>query len=77
MPLDHRPSYPQSLCYVVKLHRDADPANGRLHGVLEHVCSGESLPFGSAAELPARLLEHAAARPPSSAARGGREWPDA
>lgn len=58
MSLDPRPSYPQSLCYVLKLHRDSSPGTGRLQGVLEHVASGAAIPFQSASALQAALLAH-------------------
>lgn len=60
VPLDPRPSYPQTLYYVLKLHRDSTPGNGRLRGVLEHVSSGDVIPFQSAPALQAALLVHAA-----------------
>lgn len=59
MSLDPRPPYPQALCYVLKLHRDSSPATGRLQGVLEHVASGDVIPFQSAAALQAALVVHA------------------
>lgn len=61
MPLDPRPPYPHAGCYVLKLHRDADPAAGKLRGVIEHVASGDAMSFHSGAALQAVLLGHAAA----------------
>jgi hypothetical protein len=60
MTLNRIPSHPSSLCYVVKLHRDSQPAQGRISGLLEHVGSGCSTPFASAEALVAALLANAA-----------------
>lgn len=59
MSLDSRPPYPHQRCYVLKLHRDADPAAGELRGNLEHVATGTSFVFDSAATLQRVLLGHA------------------
>jgi hypothetical protein len=59
MSLDTRPAYPHPLCYVLKLHRDSRPGNGSLQGVLEHVASGDVIPFQSTAALQAALVTHA------------------
>lgn len=62
-PLNHAASYPIGLAFVLKLHRDADPANGRCEGRIEHIASGRQADFGSVAELcgllPALLAGHA------------------
>jgi hypothetical protein len=60
MILKTQTSYPQDLSYVLKLHRDAAPAEGRLIGRLEHVATGRQYQFGSAEELVQRLSEAAA-----------------
>jgi hypothetical protein len=60
MTLNPHPNYPSSGCYVLKLHRDAQPASGALNGRLEHIVSGDSFEFASAEALVDWLLEHAA-----------------
>lgn len=55
MILKTQASYPQSQSYVLKLHRDSSPAEGRLMGRLEHVASGRQLTFNTAEELIAGL----------------------
>lgn len=55
MTLSNQVSYPQSRTYVLKLHSDCSPANGRLAGQLEHVTSGRVLHFRSGEELLACL----------------------
>lgn len=60
MSPNHPPIHPSSGCYVLKLHRDAAPAEGRLCGRVEHVVSGAGADFASAAALLAWLLAHAA-----------------
>jgi hypothetical protein len=49
------PSYPNARAYVLKLHRDARPAEGSVIGRLENVTTGEQFMFGSAEELLAAL----------------------
>jgi hypothetical protein len=53
--LSAQPSYPNALAYVLKLHRDARPAAGRVMGRLENVSTGEQFVFGNAEELLACL----------------------
>ena len=60
MTLHCIPSHPSSLCYVLKLHRDSQPAQGQISGLLEHISSGCSMPFADAATLLAALLAHSA-----------------
>ncbi len=60
MILQATPPYPSQRSYVLKLHRDADPAGGRLVGRLEHIASGEHVDFDSGAALLAWLARHAA-----------------
>jgi len=57
------PTYPQAWTYVLKLHREAAPAEGRIIGRLEHLASGRRLHFTSAAELIACLDAGTAQRP--------------
>jgi hypothetical protein len=56
MILKTQASYPQAASFVLKLHRDAAPADGRLIGRLEHVASGKQFTFNSAEELIACLV---------------------
>ena len=60
MTLDTQTSYPQDLSFVLKLHRDTNPATG-LFGRLEHVVTGRKYPFGTAEELLSCLATAAAA----------------
>jgi hypothetical protein len=55
-------SHPSRLSYVLKLHRDADPAAGLLCGRLENLASGRRFDFASAQELAACLAADAAAQ---------------
>ena len=55
MILKTQASYPQTRSFVLKLHRDAAPAEGRLIGRLEHVATGKQLTFNNAEELIACL----------------------
>jgi hypothetical protein len=61
MTLSNQVSFPQSRAYVLKLHSDCSPANGRFAGQLEHVTSGRVLYFHSTEELLACLLRDLAA----------------
>lgn len=60
MTLNPHPAYPSAGCYVLKLHRDARPGNGRLCGRLEHIASGDLVEFASGEGLLAWLQQHAA-----------------
>jgi hypothetical protein len=60
MILKTQSSYPQARSFVLKLHRDAAPAEGRLIGRLEHVASGRQFDFHTAEELIACLAQGAA-----------------
>jgi hypothetical protein len=60
MTLNPIPSHPSSLCYVLKLHRDSQPARGQISGLLEHVGTGHCIAFAGAEALVAALLAHAA-----------------
>jgi len=59
MTLNPTPSHPSSLCYVLKLHRDSEPAQGKIWGLLEHVTTGQSISFDDAGGLVAALVAHA------------------
>jgi len=72
MTLHHHPDFPSGRYYVLKLHRDADPARGGLRGRVEHVASGDHFDFASAPALLAvlaRHLEDTAAQPTAGASR--------
>ena len=56
MILNVHASYPHTLTYVLKLHRDAAPREGRILGRLEHVDSGHQFHFNSVEELVACLI---------------------
>jgi hypothetical protein len=66
MTLHPLPSHPTAASYVLKLHRDAMPRQGRLRGRLEHIVSGESHDFADAQGLIAWLLQHAARHQPAA-----------
>lgn len=55
MILSPDPTFPSARRYVLKLHRDADPASGKLIGRIENVKSGDEREFSSAAELIAAI----------------------
>jgi hypothetical protein len=59
MNLNPLPIHPVSGGYVLRLHRDARPADGQLWGRVQHVASGEWADFASGAELLAWLMGHA------------------
>lgn len=63
IPLDTTPSYPHSRVFVLRLHRDADPARGDVVGRVEHVDSGRCERFESLAELARQLARHGAEPP--------------
>jgi len=55
MSLDTRVEHPGQRCYVLKLHRDADPARGDVRGRVEHLASGHHVNFDDLAGLLAAL----------------------
>jgi len=57
MTLNAHVNYPSTRTYVLKLHRDAAPADGQMFGRLESLASGEHFDFRTGAELLARLVE--------------------
>ena len=59
MILSTHPNYPHARSYVLKLHRDANPGDGRVIGRLENVITGEQFLFGNAEELLACLARDA------------------
>ena len=61
MTLQSTSNFPNSRCYVLKLHRDAKPVTGCLIGRLEHIASGEHVDFANGEELLAWVARHAAA----------------
>jgi len=58
MSLHTHVNLPSSRSYVLKLHRDAMPQQGRFHGRIEHIVSGEHVDFHSAEQLIAWLAQH-------------------
>jgi hypothetical protein len=56
MSLSATADHPVSRSYVVKLHRDADPAGGALRGRLENLATGRRFEFEDAGGLLAALL---------------------
>jgi len=60
MVLNAQTSYPHQRVYVLRLHHDASPRDGRIIGRLEHVDSGHQFHFSSAEELIACLVGGAA-----------------
>lgn len=66
MVLQKTPNYPATRSYVLKLHRDAAPAAGRLIGRLESVHSGEHFDFSNGDELLACLVRALAQAPQAS-----------
>jgi hypothetical protein len=60
MTLNSTSNFPNRRCYVLKLHRDAAPASGRLLGRLEHIATGEHVDFADGDELLAWVARHAA-----------------
>ena len=67
MTLNSYATYPSLRTYVLKLHRDAMPADGRIFGRLESLSSGEHFDFGSAEEI---------ARPAGAARGADRSEPN-
>ncbi|HTX25053.1 MAG TPA: hypothetical protein VMD03_10385 [Steroidobacteraceae bacterium] len=59
MVLANQPTYPQSRAYVLKLHCDAAPAEGRFSGLIENVATGKRVVFSNAEELIATLVRDA------------------
>jgi hypothetical protein len=55
MTLNPQVNYPSIRAYLLKLHRDAAPAEGRIFGRLENLSSGKQFDFRSAEELLAWL----------------------
>lgn len=59
MILATHPSYPHARAYVLKLHRDSRPNDGRVMGRLENVKTGEQFVFSNGEELLACLARDA------------------
>lgn len=51
MILNVHANYPHTRTYVLKLHRDCAPRDGRIAGRLEHIASGHTLHFDSLEQL--------------------------
>jgi hypothetical protein len=60
MTLNPVSPFPSSGGYVLKLHRDAQPAQGELRGRVVHLASGDTADFASSAQLVEWLQQHAA-----------------
>lgn len=60
MILNSHPNHPSMRSYVLKLHFDAAPEQGRLVGQIEHIVSGEAFEFDSGTALLSWLQFHAA-----------------
>jgi hypothetical protein len=56
MTLDPNAIYPNARRYVLKLHRDANPAQGPIHGRVENMASGRQFEFRTAEELLVGLI---------------------
>ena len=63
MVLDSRSSFPSTRNYVLKLHRDAEPAKGRLAGHLENMSSGRRFEFNTPEQLLVCLADDTQADP--------------
>lgn len=55
MTLAHDTAHPGKRSYVLKLHRDADPARGELRGRAENLATGRHFEFEDGAALLAGL----------------------
>jgi hypothetical protein len=55
MTLARTTEHPGQRSYVLKLHRDADPARGVLRGRVENLATGRHFEFDDAAQLLAGL----------------------
>lgn len=60
MTLNPHPIHPAAGAYVLRLHRDARPAEGLLMGRIQHVASGDWADFASSPALLDWLACHAA-----------------
>jgi len=60
MTLHSLSNYPSARTYVLKLHRDAAPAQWHLVGRLEHIASGDHFDFSNGEDLLAWLVQRAA-----------------
>lgn len=58
MTLNPHPIHPAAGAYVLRLHRDARPADGPLMGRIQHVASGDWADFASSSELHDWLARH-------------------
>ena len=61
MTLEINAAFPSSRCYVLKVHRDAQPEQGRLTGRLEHIASGDYINFDNGTQLLAWIAHHVSA----------------
>ena len=73
MALDDTPSHPVARSYVVRLHRDAAPAQGGMFGRVENISTGRRYFFGNAEELLACFsLDTAQPEPAAATGDDGR-----
>lgn len=56
MILKTQTNYPQAQIFLVKLHSDSNPRQGRIFGRLEHLASGHLCHFNTGEELLAQLI---------------------
>jgi hypothetical protein len=74
MVLNAQPTHPSSRCYVIKLHRDAEPLFGKIFGRLEHVVTGEAVEFATKEDLLTKLMHHAEGDQQVSTEGSTRRW---
>jgi hypothetical protein len=70
--LNARVNYPSTRTYVLKLHRDAMPADGQIFGRLESLSSGHHFDFGTGEELLAHLAQDVLAIDPDPQSEDAR-----
>jgi len=70
MVLNVNAEFPQCHTYVLKLRREAAPAEGRIAGRLEHVTTGHQCDFSSIEELLTCLICHGAPFDPAAGESG-------
>jgi hypothetical protein len=58
MTLNPHPIHPAAGAYLLRLHRDARPAEGLLMGRIQHVANGDWSDFSSSSELLDWLARH-------------------
>ena len=71
MTLNPHPIHPAAGAYVLRLHRDARPAEGLLMGRIQHVASGDWADFASSVAMLDWLVWHCEQRLAAPDAAGG------